>query len=83
MARGKAAPIVKRKNGNTRSTHVMPFTLGSKPKSGGGVCPWNIHAGRFGKYMFAQRIIAKIVIPLRMSMVMIRLVAVGAMIISQ
>ena len=45
-ASGNAAPIEKRKNGKTRSTHVMPGTLGSNRKSGGGTWAWNIHAGR-------------------------------------
>ena len=45
MARGKAAPIVKRKNGNTRSTQVMPGTSGLNAYVGGGVWQWNIHAG--------------------------------------
>ena len=81
IARGKAAPIVKRKNGNTRSTQVMPGTSGLKAYVGGGVCAWNIQAGRFEKYpMLAQRIIAKIVMPLRMSMVAILLVGAVAMI---
>ena len=46
IASGKAAPIEKRKNGKTRSTHVMPGTLGSNRKSGGGSWAWKSHAGR-------------------------------------
>ena len=44
-ASGKAAPIEKRKNGKTRSTHVIPGTDGSKRNDGGGTCAWNNHAG--------------------------------------
>ena len=44
-ASGKAAPIEKRKNGKTRSTHVIPGTDGSKRNDGGGTCAWNSHAG--------------------------------------
>ena len=45
MASGNAAPIAKRKKGNTRATHVMPATSGLNAYGGGGVCAWNIHAG--------------------------------------
>ena len=44
-ASGKAAPIEKRKKGKTRSTQVIPGTVGSKRNSGGGTWAWNIHAG--------------------------------------
>ena len=79
IASGNAAPMVKRKNGNTRSTQVMPGTSGLNAYVGGGVWQWNIHAGRSELYpMFAQRIIAKIVMPLSMSMVAILLLGVCA-----
>ena len=79
IASGNAAPMVNRKNGNTRSTQVMPGTSGLNAYVGGGVWQWNIHAGRSELYpMFAQRIIAKIVMPLSMSMVAILLLGVCA-----
>jgi hypothetical protein len=37
MDSGMAAPIEKRKKGNTRSTHVIPDTAGLNSLVGGGV----------------------------------------------
>jgi len=44
-ASGIAAPIVNRKNGKTRSTHVMPGRAVFVSCVGGGSCAWYIQAG--------------------------------------
>ena len=71
---GMDAPMVKMKNGNTRSTQVIPFTSGLKTKSGGGTWQWNIHAGspEF-QAMFALSTIRKMVTPRRISIETMRL----------
>ena len=69
IANGKAAPIEKRKKGNTRSTQVRPAADGSNAYAGGGVWAWNIQAGKPElNPILAQKIIPMMAISRRMSM---------------
>ena len=67
IASGIAAPMVKRKIGKTRSTHVIPAILGSKTYLGGGTCAWYIHAGRFPNEMLDESTIKRMAIPRKTS----------------
>lgn len=71
--KGIDAPIEKMKNGNTRSTQVIPFMSGLNTKSGGGTWQWNIHAGSPDpQAMFALITIKKMAMPRITSMDTIR-----------
>ena len=62
-ASGMAAPILKRKKGNTRSTQLMPATSGLNTCEGGGVCAWYIHGGKMPKAILLDNTIASIAKP--------------------
>ena len=67
MENGNAAPMEKRKKGNTRSTHVMPGRSGRNIWSGGGTWAWYIQAGRMPKTSMEDSTISIMASPLSAS----------------
>jgi hypothetical protein len=66
--KGIAAPILNKKNGNTRSTHVMPGIVGINLCNGGGTCAWYIQPGNTSPYaILPDSIIVRIAKPRRAS----------------
>ena len=66
---GMTAPIAKRKNGKTKSTHVKPAKLGLKSWVGGGSWAWYIHTGNApSKGIMPEKVIIMTARPLSISM---------------